>query len=283
MYAIGSIEAAGAFTGDFGISPDAPAAQIPADIERDREIMTRRPGMRQKHLPLHLDPDTGRLSAGGRYLFDRYEDAEAYRRWVTEEFTVDGVPFPARSYFVGPRFLAWRVAGAWDFAPLTTHGGIRFRRWSLSAGVTEARLSGVWSSVREAAERAGLASAWLLFSPERREAGLVTITALGEPPEVAGEGDRAVTAALEAVSLAKTFDRVDLVWTLWMPRAAEGRPPSLWPNSPPLPAPGPTMSPGRRHPESSGATRTPSNEKSGTPRLSFRRRRPRDRRRCRNP
>ena len=237
MYDIGPIRAAGAFTGDFGIHPDAPAGQIPGDIERDREIMVQRPGMRQKHLPLHLDPQTGRLSAGGRYLFDRYEDAEAYRRWVTEEFTVDGVPFPERSYFVEPRFLAWRVAGAWDFAPLETHGGIRFQRWSLRADVAEAALRGAWSSVREAAERAGLASSWLLFSEARREAGLVTITALGAPAAAAGEGDRAITAALEGVALEKTFDRVDVVWTIWMPRAAEGRPPSLWPNSPPLPAP----------------------------------------------
>lgn len=237
MYEIGPIHAAGAFTGDFGISPDAPAAEIPGEIERDREIMARRPGMRQKHVPIHLDPHTGRLFAGGRYLFDRYEDAEAYRRWVTEEFAVDGVPFPARGYFVEPRFLAWRVAGAWDFAPLQTHGGIRFQRWSLAAGVDEMRLRGAWNAIRHAAERAGLASVWLLWSEERREAALVTITALNAPPEVAGEDDRALTAALDGIALVRTFDRVDLVWTLWMPRAAAGEPPSLWPNSPPLPAP----------------------------------------------
>ena len=237
MYDIGPIDAAGAFTGDFGIHPDAPAAEIPGEIERDREIMVQRPGMRQKHVPIHFEPGTGRLFAGGRYLFDRYEDAEAYRRWVTEEFVVDGVPFPERGYFVEPRFLAWRVAGAWDFTPLQTHGGIRLQRWTLPAVVGEERLRRVWSSIRRSAARAGLASAWLLFSDERREAALVTITALGAPAEVAGAGDRAITAALEGIALEKTFDRVDLVWTLWMPRAAAGQPPSLWPNSPPLPAP----------------------------------------------
>lgn len=237
MYDIGPIEAAGAFTGDFGIAANTPAAEIPGEIERDREVMARRPGMRQKHVPVHLDAETGRLFAGGRYLFDRYEDAEAYRRWVTEEYAVDGVPFPRRAYFLEPRFLAWRVAGAWDFAPLQRHGGIRFQRWALSDGVAEPALRGAWNAIRPAAERAGLASAWLLFSEERREAGLVTITALGAPAEAAGEGDRAVTAALEGIAREKTFDRVDLVWTIWMPRAAEGQPPSLWPNSPPLPAP----------------------------------------------
>lgn len=237
MYDIGPIDAAGAFTGDFGIHPDAPAADIPDEIERDREIMTQQPGMRQKHVPIHLEPGTGRLFAGGRYLFDRYEDAEAYRRWVTTEFVVDGVPFPDRAYFVKPRFLSWRVAGAWDFLPMERHGGIRLQRWALPRGVGERRMRRVWSSIRRAAARAGLASAWLLFSEERREAALVTLTALGAPPEVAGDADREITAALEGITGEKTFDRVDLVWTIWMPRAVEGQPPSLWPNSPPLPAP----------------------------------------------
>lgn len=238
MYDIGPIDATGAFTGDFGIAPDAPAAQIPEDIERDREIMVQRPGMRQKHLPVHIDPASGRLFAGGRYLFDTYADAEAYLRWVTEEFAPDGVPFPERAYFVEPRFLAWRVIGAHDFAPLETHTGIRMRRWSLPAQVTEQTLAGIWPGIREAAARAGLASAWLLFSADRREAALVTVTAGSAPAEAAGqEEERALTAALDGVAEARTFDRADLVWTLWMPRAAEGQPPSLWPNSPPLPAP----------------------------------------------
>ncbi|HEV3051465.1 MAG TPA: hypothetical protein VGX50_14270 [Longimicrobium sp.] len=237
MYEIGPINATGAFTGDFGIAPDAPSAQIPQDIERDREIMVQQPGMRQKHLPVHIDHASGRLFAGGRYLFDTYSDAVAYHRWVTEEFAPDGVPFPERSYFVQPQFLAWRVIGAHDYAPLETHTGIRMQRWSLPAHANEQALAAIWPGIQQAAARAGLASAWLLFSPERREAALVTVTA--RDADAAGQGEQALTAALDGVAEARTFDRSDLVWTLWMPRAAEGQPPALWPNSPPLPAPVP--------------------------------------------
>lgn len=121
MYRTGRIDAQGAFTGDFGISPEAPADRIPREIERDREIMTLRPGMRQKHLPVQVDPATGRMSSGGRYLFDSYEDAEAYRRWVLDDFVVDGVRFPERRYFVDLQRGAWR-------------GGARHRGEALRAG-----------------------------------------------------------------------------------------------------------------------------------------------------
>jgi hypothetical protein len=238
MYEIGPIDAAGAFTGDFGISADAPTDQIPGDIERDRAIMVQRPGLRQKHLPIHVDSASGRVFAGGRYLFDTYEDAEAYRRWVTEEFAVDGVPFPERSYFVEPRFFAWRVIGAHDYAPLETHTGIRLQRWSLRPEVTRQVLAGAWAGIRETAAVAGLASAWLLHGPERREAALVTITRRTASAEATREqGERRMSTPLDSLAVEKPFDRSDLVWTLWMPRAGEGQPHSLWPNSPPLPAP----------------------------------------------
>ena len=42
------------FTADFGLSTDIPQDQVPLAIERDRVVMTERPGMRQKHLPLRF-------------------------------------------------------------------------------------------------------------------------------------------------------------------------------------------------------------------------------------
>jgi hypothetical protein len=63
----------------------------------------------------------------------------------------------------------------------------------------------------------------------------------GASAGAAGQGEQALTAALDGVADSRTFDRTDLVWTLWMPRAAEGGPPALWPNSPPLPAPVPAL------------------------------------------
>lgn len=248
MYTTGPIRAQGAFTGDFGISPEAPAHQIPGEIERDREIMTLRPGMRQKHLPVQVDPETGRMFSGGRYLFDSFEEAEAYRRWVLEEFAVDGVPFPERAYFVDPVFLAWQVIGAHDFDPLHAHAAIRFERWALSGPAAREHLDELWPAARNAARKRGLASVWLLYSEERGEAGLVTV-AKRSAEAAPGQVDEASLALLRQPSIGaalverglatSVLDRTGLVWTLWLPRARAGDDPSLWPNSPPLPAPVP--------------------------------------------
>jgi hypothetical protein len=246
MKSTGHITARGAFTGDFGISPDAPAHQIPGEIERDREIMVQRPGMLHKHVPIQVDPESGRMFCGGRYLFDSYDDAEAYRRWVLDDFVVDGVPFPERSYFVDPVFLAWHVVGAHDFDPIDTHVAIRFERWALSGPAAREVLDELWPAARKEARERGLASVWVLYSEERREAGLVTV-AKRSGQAAPGEVDEAslallrrpsIGAALEARGLATSvLDRAGLVWTIWLPRAAAGEAPSLWPNSPPLPAP----------------------------------------------
>lgn len=246
MNSTGRITAQGAFTGDFGISPDAPAHQIPGEIERDREIMVLRPGMLHKHVPIQVDPASGRMFCGGRYLFDTYDDAEAYRRWVLEEFVVDGVPFPERSYFVDPVFLAWQVIGAHDFDALEAHVAIRFERWVLSGPAGREHLEELWPAARKEARKRGLASVWVLYSAERGEAGLVTVakrSGQAAPGEVDEESlallrQPSIGAALEESGLAtRVLDRTGLVWTIWVPRAAPGEDPSLWPNSPPLPAP----------------------------------------------
>ncbi|HEX2191304.1 MAG TPA: hypothetical protein VHG51_20505, partial [Longimicrobiaceae bacterium] len=245
-YTRGPIAAGGAFTGDFGIAPGAPVDQVPAFIETDREVMAARPGMRQKHVPITVD-EAGRPFCGGRYLFDTWENAEDYRRWVTEEFVVDGVPFPERPLFVDPVFLSWRVAGAHDFRPVEEHRAVRFERWALAPEVTEDQLTALWDRVRAAADRRGLASAWLLWSDERREAGLVTVAGSADSrrsaeldPELLDllEGPDAVGKIVEQRGTGtRVFDRTGWVWTLWLPLAGAGEPPSLWPNSPPLPAP----------------------------------------------
>jgi hypothetical protein len=247
-YSKGPIAAGGAFTGDFGIAPGAPVEQVPGFIEADREIMAARPGMRQKHVPIVVD-DAGRAFCGGRYLFDSWENAEDYRRWVTEEFVVDGIPFPERPLFVEPAFLAWRVLGAHDFQPVRAHRAVRFERWALGDGVTREQVSALWSRVRDDADRRGLASAWLLFSDERREAGLVTVAGSASPhtpaeldPELLAQldGPDSVGRVVEQGRIGtRVFDRTGWVWTLWLPLAGAGESPSLWPNSPPLPAPVP--------------------------------------------
>ncbi len=70
---MGPIRAAGAVTVDFAIPGEVPPDQVVAAIERDREHMARRPGLRQKHLPVRLDPASGHILSGGRYLFGTVE------------------------------------------------------------------------------------------------------------------------------------------------------------------------------------------------------------------
>ncbi|HLM67232.1 MAG TPA: hypothetical protein VK358_06880 [Longimicrobium sp.] len=253
MYTKGPITAGGAFTGDFGIAPGAPVDQVPAFIEADREIMTTRPGMRLKHVPIFVD-EAGRAFCGGRYLFDSWENAEAYLRWMTEEFVVDGIPFPERPLFVEPAFLAWRVIGAHDYQPVEAHRAVRFERWALADGVGPRQLADAWERVRDDADRRGLASAWLLFSQERREAGLVTVAGSGgshapgelDPKLLALlDGPDAVGRVLEQWKIGvRAFNRTGWVWTVWLPLAEAGDPPALWPNSPPLPAPVPAAASG---------------------------------------
>lgn len=243
MTGIGPISAKGAFTGDFGIAPGVAAERVPAAIEHDRVIMTQRPGMQSKHVPLQLDFTTGRVACGGRYLFDRYEDACDYRRWMFEDFVTDGVPFPERSYFVEPTFLAWSVVGAHQFLPLERHAGIRFQR--RSTALPAEQLPALYHALRAHAERQALAAVWLLHAPDRGEVGLVTISGrTGESPTDLDQAaldqltDRASTGAAfeSAAAGGNVLDRTGWVWNLWLPRAAAGCPQSLWPNSPPLPA-----------------------------------------------
>ncbi len=103
----------GCFTCDFGLPGALPLDQVPAIIERDRMYMAEQPGMRTKHLPLRIDFNTGNLLSGGRYLFDTFEEAQAYKDWVTNDFILDGVKFLERPIFLGagmPRLACRRRA-----------------------------------------------------------------------------------------------------------------------------------------------------------------------------
>src|SRR5947209_19844082 len=101
-YPIGPIEARGAFTADFALPAEVPVAQVPAMIERDRAIMATRPGMRQKHLPVACDGPGGRSLIGGRYLFDTFETAVAYRERLQHDSALDGPDFLERPDFADP-------------------------------------------------------------------------------------------------------------------------------------------------------------------------------------
>jgi hypothetical protein len=217
--------------------------QLPALIERDRVIMATRPGMRQKHLPFRHNAASGMVLSGGRYLFDTFEQAEAYKTWAEREFVVDGVPFFKRPVFLNPVVLAWQVVGAQDFQALhTAHSCIRFERWAVEDERITQRLPASWTALQAGAAQQGCASIWLLHNPEHRQVGLVTVTgqrlapgaSISQPPE--DPGVSLGTLLEEGGGLRKLFDRTSWVLTIWLARG-EGKEAALWPNSPPLPSP----------------------------------------------
>lgn len=246
-YAPGPIDAKGAFTADFALPADSPLDQVASLIERDRLQMARRPGMRQKHLPMRIDADSGNFLSGGRYLFDSAEHAAQYKTWVENEFVLDGTTFFQRPYFLDPVYFAWQVIGAHDFADVhTAHTVVRFERWSVPQE-RQYDLDQAWPQIHAEAERRGLSSVWLLRNEQEQLAGLVSIadrveTANPQEPDFASlhalEASPSLGTMFDQPGWMKVFDRTSWVLTIWFP-IPEGASdvPALWPNSPPLPAP----------------------------------------------
>ncbi|HZI07866.1 MAG TPA: hypothetical protein VEZ71_27860, partial [Archangium sp.] len=243
-YTPGPISAGGAFTADFALPGSLPLEQMPGLIERDRVVMTKRPGMRQKHLPFRVDTASGKVLSGGRYLFGTFEQAEAYKTWAEREFVVDGVPFFRRPFFLNPVVLAWQVIGAHDFQAIDSgHTCLRFERWAVENESVNARLASAWTALQAGAAQQGCASVWLLHNPEHRQVGLVTVTGqrlpstggINQPPADPGES---LGTLLEAGGgVRKLFDRTSWVMTIWLPHGDSPETAALWPNSPPLPRP----------------------------------------------
>jgi hypothetical protein len=242
------IKAKGAFTCDFNLPAEFPLNQVGPVIERDRMYMAERPGMLHKHIPLRIDETTGNLSSGGRYLFTTFEQARAYKRWVEEDFILDGTRFFDRPYFLNPDCHAWSVIGAHDFADIhKAQVIIRTERWHVPADNEPELLKQHWPGIRDEAEKRGLTSVWLLHNKQEQ---LVTLVYFADriAPSNPFVPDFASLAALEfAPSLGrhfdqrgwvKTFDRTQWVLNIWFPFVSGDRgEPSLWPHSPPLPQP----------------------------------------------
>jgi hypothetical protein len=242
------IAAAGAFICDFGLPGDMPFDQVPAILERDRQSMAARPGFIRKLVPLRIDPFTGDLSSGGRYLFETKQDAEAYQQWVTEEFALDGVLFFDRPYFLQPDCRAWEVIGAHDFGDIhASHIVIRTERWSVSSDNQRKLLKDRWPAVRAAAEARGLSSVWLLYDKKGDVVSLVYTADRIAPPDpyvpdfaslLALEFAPPLGALFDDQPWNRVFDRTHWTLTIWFPfHGGDSGEPSLWPNSPPFPRP----------------------------------------------
>lgn len=237
----------GCFTCDFGLPGNLPLNLVPPLIERDRMYMAEQPGMQTKHLPLRIDFSTGNLLSGGRYLFDTFEEASDYKNWVTNDFILDGVHFLQRPIFLAPECHAWRVVGVREFSPVNTQIIMRTERWSVPAGDLKELLKQKWDAVQTEAAQRGIASVWLTYNDDERLAQLVYFTDRIVPQDpnqpdfaslVALENAPALGDFVNLYGWQKTFDRTQLVLTIWFPfLAGDHGLPSLWPHSPPFPQP----------------------------------------------
>ena len=207
--------------------------------------------MRHKYLPLRHDPATGAISSGGRYLFRGYEDATRYSDFLEAKvFPSEETTFWKRPFFFNTVRFPWRVTGAHDLAPITTHDLSRFERYSVPDAKLEAHLPELFPAFLEAARRLDLAHVSLMFQPEHNLVGVVTTAAREGRQAPSLETVRRSTDALAlrgSVSAArltelggrKLFDRTSLNLAVWLPLSEQaGGAPAIWPNSPPIPLPG---------------------------------------------
>lgn len=248
-YRPGPIRATASFTGEFLLGDGLPIDEAPLVIQRDRYNEAQVQGFNRKLLPMSIDPKSGRRHAGGYYLLDKSEGAETLLNYyVKDEYVLDTVPILKRGYFFDPACHIWNVVGAHDFRPLeTSQHVVRFQRWRGKGTGMRERLDRLWPALRDRAEEAGLAAAWLLENDRQDETvGLVSAR------ERAPDTDRrkpdftsidalsrdTTGAALDVFGeLEKSFDRTSWIFSIWFPyrRGGTDNKATLWPNSPPFP------------------------------------------------
>jgi hypothetical protein len=250
-YETGLIACKAAFTADFDMAAALSLQQIVTNIEVGRKIMDVRQGMRHKYTPLRFDPATGAHQIGGRYLFETWENVVDYLRFTSEELELEpGVKFWDRPFFIGVDKHAWHVIGAYDFAPMATHYANRFERFAYTGEISTNDLHALWPQLRDAAERANLASVWLLLQPDERQIGLLTVIAQMTGDDAAERASKSIAALERMDSLSKYFtqpmqaqkyfDRTSLILSLWLPWSRRaGGDPAAFPTFPvhPLPQP----------------------------------------------
>ncbi len=258
-YSIGPIDVAGAFTSEIGLPPEVTPGLLSTVVEADRPSVVHMPGMRHKYLPMRHDPADGALAAGGRYLFKTYEDACGFRDFL-ESCTMEGeqTTFWKRPWFIDPVRFAWRVCGAFDLAPITTHRVNRFEWYALSDGSGEERLPDTFESMLKRARQLDLAHVSLMYQPEHRLIGVLTAASRdGTAPLSSAMAHHLVDAVAVRGSVAdavidglggrKIFDRTSLTLTIYLPLSEQaGGDPAIWPNSPPVPLPGVVLPPEHR-------------------------------------
>jgi hypothetical protein len=257
------IEALGAFSCDFALDMTKFTESLGSEIERDRiflqkktlaETTPKTPGMIQKHIPF---TPTGPATAfsGGRYLFQGRAQAATYATFIKRRFVYpEGVQFLTRPEFSGPECRDWTVLLAWSFEPVSVHTAMRTERFDtgLSRGAEElglaARLLTAAPAILLEATLRGYAEVHLLQNVVDHKVQLVYFQPrLSGPdpatPDVAAFGKISSDPPLgdlltQRAHVTRVFDRSGFVLTIWQPFVpGDHGASSLWPNSPPIPAP----------------------------------------------
>lgn len=243
------IDAEAAFSCDFEIDPNFPLDQIPPVIERDRMFMSAKPGMvHGKHLPLRIDLQTGRFFSGGRYLFRSVKEATSYKKFVEEDYVLDGVQFLDRPEFFSSDCHAWSAIAAYELGDIESdHIVMRTERWSVPPGNHRDLLKSRVPLLLDAAKARGLTGMWLLYSHKERLVELVYMDGrIAEPlPDeldfaslFALEYSAPLGAAFDDQNWTRVLDRTHFLLSIWFPFVpGDQGEPSVWPNSPPLPEP----------------------------------------------
>ncbi|KAF4454305.1 hypothetical protein FALBO_15850 [Fusarium albosuccineum] len=251
-YDAGPIKVEGAFTAEILIAARVSLQDVWNDQYAGSQVMGKRPGMYIKYLPSRYHEVNGDMLVGGSYLFDKYEDAENYQKWTSNEFEV-GEPkttFWKQPLFKSASHWAWKVIGAHNFAPVDEHALGRLQRWTydpqspaMIRGGVESLLRQHYPVMKDAAESRGATSFWLLHRPEDK---MIAVQMSFPKPEK--EGDDSTRESLVSIADGKSvgdvfpdalnaelvFDRTSVLLAVWLPLAKHAK--GVKVESPNLPA-----------------------------------------------
>ncbi|KAM0304892.1 hypothetical protein ACHAPM_003009 [Fusarium culmorum] len=227
-YEAGKIEVEAAFTAEILITGRVGLQDIWHSQYAGSGAMGLREGMYIKYLPTKYHPINGNMLTGGAYLFDTLENAKAYEDWTTNEFKVGE---PPTTYWKQPLFKSvdswiWKVIGAHNFTDVEEHHIGRWQRWTYHhVGVGDI-LKQLYPVLKDAAEKRGAGSFWLLHRPEDKMIGVQM--SFPKPEQL---DDESLLQEIEAVarkkSLADVFpdaleaevlmDRTSAYHAIWQP------------------------------------------------------------------
>ncbi|KAH8629793.1 hypothetical protein IG631_14370 [Alternaria alternata] len=229
-YEIGEINAKAAFTSDIILDARIDLPSCVNAQELGRRDMDVRKGMYITYLPYQPHPITGQIMAGGRYLFETWEDVLDYDHWTTNVYETGDPPekFWSRSTMQKVERWNWHVAGACHFSHPETHGLSRFQRWSYSGDKVEEHLREVYPRIRDAAKVYEAAGVWLLYQPDANLIGLFSI--MRKPENLDSSSlyeaieDLKAQPSLgplfpESLSVRSVFDRSSLNLSMWLPKS----------------------------------------------------------------